>query len=265
VIPKEIRIRVESRRLTPIHRGVYLVGAVPPPHASETAALLALGRDAVLSHTSAARVWNLIPSPPNPVHVTIPPHRTAVRDNVEIHRSDLDRQDIRRRHRLALTSPPRTILDLAASYEDADLEHLVAEARYRKLAFERELRDQLHRHPHKPGSPKLRAILGLPDGPQRTRSPAERDMLKLLRKAGITSFEANARIHGYEVDLLWRNHNLAVEIDGYDGHSGRIAFERDSLKRATLTSHGITVMPVTGRQIRDDAAGVLARLRAALA
>jgi very-short-patch-repair endonuclease len=53
-------------------------------------------------------------------------------------------------------------------------------------------------------------------------------------------------------------------VDGYDGHSGRVAFERDRLKAATLNAHGITVMPVTGRQVRGDPRGVIARLRAAI-
>ena len=85
-------------------------------------------------------------------------------------------------------------------------------------------------------------------------------MLRLLRGAGITGYEANARIHGYEVDLLWRDLGLAVEIDGYDAHSGRVAFERDRLKISTLTAHGVRVMPVTGRRIRDDPEGVVRRI-----
>jgi very-short-patch-repair endonuclease len=90
-------------------------------------------------------------------------------------------------------------------------------------------------------------------------------MLRLLRRAGITGYEVNARIHGYEVDLLWRNERLAVEIDGYDAHSGRVAFERDHLKLATLTAKGLIVMPITGRQIGDDPMGVVRRLRRGLA
>ena len=89
-------------------------------------------------------------------------------------------------------------------------------------------------------------------------------MLKLLRKAGITGFKANAKIHGYEVDFLWRDLNFVVEVDGYEGHSGRIAFERDRLKQARLQARGVAVMRVTGRQIRRDPDGVLARLREAL-
>jgi very-short-patch-repair endonuclease len=90
-------------------------------------------------------------------------------------------------------------------------------------------------------------------------------MLKLLRAAGITGFKANTKIHGYEVDFLWRELRFVVEVDGYDGHSGRHAFERDRLKWATLQAKGVQVMPVTGRQIRREPAAVTERIRAALA
>lgn len=90
-------------------------------------------------------------------------------------------------------------------------------------------------------------------------------MLRALREAGIQGFETNAWIHGYEVDFVWRDLGVAVELDGWDGHSGRIAFERDRLKAATLTAHGLTVIPVTGRQLRSDAPGVTDRLLRVLA
>jgi very-short-patch-repair endonuclease len=247
---------------------------VPPRFAPETAALLACGWDptpgrptpaAVLSHRSAAALWELLSYPaPAPICITVPPGRSAVRPRIRIHRAILNRQDIRRRRGLALTSPPRTILDLAAELAGESLEHVVAEAHYRRLASDRELRDQLARNPRKRGTVKLRRILDLPGGPRRTRSPAERAMLRLLRRAGLIGFETNSRVHGYEVDFLWREQGFAVEIDGYDGHSGRVAFERDRLKIATLKARGVDVMPVTARQLRDDPEGVLARLLSGL-
>jgi very-short-patch-repair endonuclease len=263
----QIGERLRNGRLHQIHRGVYLVGhEVPPPYAREMAALFACGSTAVLSHVTAASLWNLLPYPaPGDVCLTISPERNATRPNLEIHRAKIAPRDIRRRHNLALTSPPRTILDLAASYEERELEHLVADANYRRLASDAELRSQLERNRGKPGAKTLRNILDLVGGPRRTRSPAEQRMLSLLRRSGITGFETNARVHGYEVDFLWRERKLAVEIDGYDAHSGRVAFERDRLKTATLRAHGIAVMPVTGRQVRDDPEGVLARLLGALA
>jgi very-short-patch-repair endonuclease len=153
---------------------------------------------------------------------------------------------------------------MAAFVDSYELERLVAEANYRRLASETELRDQLTRSPGKHGAARLGRVLDLPGGPRRTRSRGERWFLRALRDRGIESYEVNGRIHGYEVDFLWRDHNLVVEVDGYDGHSGRAAFERDRLKVATLRANGVSVMPVTGRQLREDLEGVLDRLLRAL-
>jgi very-short-patch-repair endonuclease len=90
-------------------------------------------------------------------------------------------------------------------------------------------------------------------------------MLRLLREARIAGYETNARIHGYEVDVLWRSLAFGIEIDGYDGHGGRVAFERDRLKVATLKAHGLSVMLITPGKLRDDPKAVLARLLSALA
>ena len=266
VTGRQIKRRLASCRLTELHRGVYLAGTVAPPHAHEMAALLAYNLKATLSHRSAAALWELLPYPATaPVWLTIPPERNATRPRIKAIRADLDARDIRHRGGLTLTSPPRTILDCAALLPDPyELERLVAEAHYRRLATEAELRDQLSRNPGKRGNARLRSVLDLPGGPRHTRSPAERALLRLLRKHDITGFETNAQVAGYEVDFLWRTAGLAVEVDGFDAHSGRVAFERDRLKAATLRAEGVSVVPVTGRQIREDPDGVIARLLAAL-
>jgi very-short-patch-repair endonuclease len=262
----EIGRRLRHGRLHQLHLGVYLLGhAVPPAHAHEAAAVLACGADAVLSHRSAAAIWGLLTYPAAAdVCVTVPLARHPTRPRIRVRRSALEDRDLRRRHGLPLTSPPRTILDLAPELDPEELERLVAEADYRRLASERELREQVERNSGRRGNATLRRVLGLPGGPARTRSPAERRMLRLLRRTGLTGYELNGRIHGFEVDVLWRELGFAVEIDGYDAHSGRVAFERDRLKVATLKAHGLDVMPVTPRQLRDDPDGVLARLLSAL-
>jgi very-short-patch-repair endonuclease len=267
VSPRQVELRLESGRLHEIHRGVYLVGHdVPPPFALEQAALLACGGGAALGHRSAANLWGLLSYPASaPVWVTIPLGRTVKRPRIAVRNGCLAARDVRHRHGLKLTSPPRTILDLASLLAEEELESVVAEAAYRRLASEVELAAQLSGNEGKRGVAKLRRLLDLPQAPQRTRSGGERAMLRLLRRAGIRGYEANARVHGHEVDLLWRSAGVAVEIDGWDGHSSRVAFERDRLKAAKLSAQGLTVIPVTGRQIRDDRAGVLDRLRRALA
>jgi very-short-patch-repair endonuclease len=260
---RQIRLRLASGRLHQIHRGVYLVGhIVRPPLAAEQGALLACGEQAVLSHRSAADLWALLSYPASaPPWITIPPERRVVRPRIKIRRAVLAPRDVRKRHGLRLTSPPRTILDLSAFPDEGELEGLVAEAEFRGLASWAELRAQVEGNEGRRGVAKLRRVLDIPGGPKRTRSRGERAMLRLLRRAGISGFETNVRIHGYEVDLLWRDAGVAVELDGWDGHSGRVAFERDRLKIARLTANGLTVIPVTGRHLRDDAAGVIDRLR----
>jgi very-short-patch-repair endonuclease len=266
VTSRQITWRLSGGRLHEIHRGVYLVGhIVATEHGRDLAALLAFGTSAVLSHRSAAALWELLPYPATaPACVTLPIASRVVRPGIDAHRAALSPRDVRRRKQLPVTSPPRTVLDLAAELDRDDLERLVAEAHYRRLASEPELREQLENNPGKRGTKSLRKILDLAGGAKRTRSPAEREMLTLLRRAGIAGYETNARIHGFEVDVLWRGLNFAVEVDGFGAHSSRRAFERDRLKIAKLKARGLDVMPITPRQIRDDPEGVLARLRRAL-
>lgn len=51
-------------------------------------------------------------------------------------------------------------------------------------------------------------------------------MLDLIREAGLPTPEANVRIAGHEVDLLWRERKLIAEIDGYAFHSMCSSCER---------------------------------------
>jgi very-short-patch-repair endonuclease len=260
-----VATRLADGRLAELHRGVYLVGAVPGPHAHEMAALLAYRLKAALSHRSAANLWGLLSYPATaPAWITVAPEQSATRPGIEARRARLHRRDVRNREGMLVTSPPRTLLDMASLLDPYELEALVAEASYRGLASERELRDQLERNPGRRGTRALREVLDTPGGPRRTRSPAERLMLRLMRARGIEGYEVNERVHGHEVDFLWRGAGLVVEVDGYDAHRGRVAFERDRLKWATLEAKGLSIMPVTGRQIRRDPDGVIDRLLGAL-
>jgi hypothetical protein len=262
----QIALRLASGRLHEIHRGVYLVGhSVEPPLAREQAALLAGGPSAVLSYRTATSLWKLLPYPSTaPVCITVPPARGAARPGTKTYRGVIEARDIRAHRGLRLTSPPRTIIDLAHELDLERLEQLVAEASYRRLASDAELKAQLARNPGKRGNATLRCVLDLPGGPQRTRSPGEVRMKNLLRRSGLTDWELNARIHGFEVDVLWRELNFGIELDGWDGHRGYVAFERDRLKIAKLQARGVVIMPVTGRLLRDDPVGVRTRLLEAL-
>lgn len=167
---------------------------------------------------------------------------------------------------MRVVSPPRAVLDCASLLTDEyELEALVAEASYRRLASETELRDQVERNAGRPGVAALRSALDLDGGPRRTRSGGERWFLALLRSRWIQGYEVNVKIHGREVDFLWRELEFCVELDGWDGHSSRVAFDRDRLKWAHLQANGVTVMPISARQAQHDEAGTMDRLLRALA
>ena len=173
-------------------------------------------------------------------------------------------RDTRVLDRIPVTSPARTILDLAAVLPPHLLERVVAEAQARRLVREGDLVDQLHRHPCRPGTPALRNLIELERGPALTRSEAERRLLRLVRAAGFRSPGTNVRVGPYEVDFLWRAERIVVEIDGFRFHSSRAAFERDRERDTRLIAAGYAVLRFTWRQLVSSPEAVVARLAAAL-
>ena len=118
-------------------------------------------------------------------------------------------------------------------------------------------------YPRHRGAAALKAAIRT--DPALTRSEAERRLLELVRAARLPKPEANARLLGWEVDLVWRDARLVVEVDGYAFHSSRSSFERDRRKDAELIAAGYRVLRFTWRQIADEPAAVIAILAAALA
>lgn len=250
----QIELRLGDGRLKALHHGVYLVGAVPPEFAYPQAALLACGAGSALGCHSSLSIWRLINYPAR-AHpwVTVPPERRIERQGIVVTRAPLAACDVRTRHGMRVVSPPRAVLDFAATDCDLyELESLVAEAHFRRLARESELRDQLARNRGRRGVGALRQVLDIEGGPQRTRSEGERWFLRLLRENEIKGFEVNAKIFGWEVDFLWRDFSFCIELDGWDGHSSRAAFEKDRRKWADLSVRGLTVMPLANRTARGD-------------
>ena len=74
----------------------------------------------------------------------------------------------------------------------------------------------------------------------------------------------NVQLGRFEVDLLWREHRLVVELDGYASHGTRAAFERDRSRDAELAAAGLRIVRFTWRQVARDPAAVAARMRTLL-
>lgn len=256
--------RCRSGRLHPLHRGVYAVGhPALGRHGREWAALLACGADAVLSYRSAAVVWGMIATWEGDVDVTAPRSRRATRRGLCVHSARrLSRAEVRASRGLRLTSPARTLLDLAEVLPRRGLVRTVNEARVLGLATPLEIERQLARSPGRHGRADLARALG---GGNATRSELEDRFSSLIRATGLPTPEVNARVGGYEVDFMWPDQRVIVETDGLAYHGHRAAIERDRRRDLDLEALGWRVLRLTYGQVHADSLRVAARLGALLA
>ena len=231
------------------------------------AAVLACGAGARLSHGTAARVWGLDDGGPDPrIHVGVVRGHPSPGPDVCVHRlRDDDPESVVRHEGLPLTTPARTLLDLAGYLAASQLERAVARARRQELVIDDDVARLLARHPRRRGVGRLRAIMALDGGPAFTRSEAEARLLELVRRGGLAAPRVNARVAGWEVDFVWTRARLIVEVDGYAFHASTRAFERDRERDATLMGAGYRVARVTWRQLTTTPEAVLVRLAQALA
>jgi very-short-patch-repair endonuclease len=256
---------VKHSRLHSLYRGIFLLGHPRPiAGARQLAAVLACGRGAVLSHLSAAGLWRLLPGREGDVDVTVPGRNPGRRRGIRVHRVNaLDRRDVRKLGGIPITSPARTIFDVAAVVRRRELEQALAEAYARRLARRSDFISLLARRSSLPGTRALRALLD--EGtPALTRSQAEERLLALIRTAELPAPEINVHIGRHEVDFMWRDQRLIVEVNGFRFHSSRSAFEHDRRRDAELISQGFRVIRITWRQIFDRPEALTARLAKAL-
>lgn len=246
------------------HRGVYLVGSTPGPFTREAAAVLACGDSAVLSYRSAAVLWTLGPVPPADVDVTVTA-KVRPRAGIRLHRVlELDpRREIAHRDGLAITTPARTLLDLATVLPRRELELAVNEALVLKLATAMALHSYLARSSTRHGAAKLDAVLRA--NPGITRSEAERRALRLIRSAQLPAPQTEVRVAGHLADLFWPDLRLVVEIDGAAFHDTPRAFQADRSRDADLIDAGFRVLRITRWEVVHEAAATVARLARATA
>ena len=229
--PSGIKRRVAAGRLHRLHRGVYAVGHPNIDNEGRwMAAVLACGDGAVLSHRSAAALWS-IGSGTAVVDVTVPGSGgRATRTGIRLHRSrTLSPAGCTIRAGIPVTKPARTLQDLHRILPRKQFARALREAEY----------------------------LGLPVGDafktDRTRTDLEGMFLALARRHRLPQPEVNARLDRFRVDFLWRAQRLIVEVDGWESHRTRSAFEEDRARDARLKTLGYEVLRFTWRQVEDDA------------
>jgi very-short-patch-repair endonuclease len=236
--------RVRRKRLHRLHRGVYAVGHSGLSREGRwMAAVLACGAGAVLSHRSAAELWEMLKPSGGPVHVTVPVaggrrHRAGIR----IHRVPLLPPGATTfRGGIAVTTPARTMADLCGTIPAWELRRAIRQADF----------------------------VGLPIGDEatesdKTRSDLERRFLRLCRRYGLPKPEVNVRVGRFTVDFLWREQRLIVETDAYVSHRGRQAFEDDRARDNDMMGMGFDVLRFTDVRIVKEPERVAALVRGKL-
>ena len=233
------------------------------------AAVLVSGPEAVLSHWSAAALWMIRPNSRSRIDVTAP-RRSRSSQAIYRHVSEVPADERVVEEGIPVTSVPRTVFDLAAT-EDVDaIVSMLREAEYRNLWDRLSLWDLLERYPRRRGSRKVRVALErLKEEPAgRKRSPLEERFSPFLRRHRLPLPRYNDWIQAgdkrYQVDCHWPGTNQIVELDGWAGHKGRVAFREDKARDRRLTAAGYSVTHLTWSQLDDEAAAIAADLRALL-
>jgi very-short-patch-repair endonuclease len=269
--PRMIQFRLQQQRLILLHRGVYLVRSMATPQTPFMAAVLACGRGAVLSHRSALVLAEVLRpgSVAAPVDVTVVGRNAGDRPGIRARRvARLPAEDLTTLEGIPVTTALRAALDLAgdrSSGADArELEQAVAQADRLGLFTVAELSAYLSLHARRRGVARLRKLLDGAEPPVLTRSEAEELLLALVRRARLPGPLLNVPVAGYEVDFLWPDERLVVEVDGYAFHSSRRQFESDRRRDADLGAAGYITLRLTWRQLTEEPEAVLSRIALAL-
>ena len=261
----QIDDRVHSGRLLSLHRGVYAVGhAALRVEGRWIAAVLACGTGAVLSHVDAAALWELRPAGAGRVHVTVPTRNgRRARPGIAVHRPSMLPDDEKTSVReIAVTTPARTLLDLAEVVPRPALVRAVEQAEVVRALDLLDLERVIARHPGRAGARRLLRVLAEQFGHTSvTRSELEVMFLDLCAAAGLPRPLVNSTVAGLEVDFLWPRLGLVAEVDGYRFHGTRTAFERDRERDAVLLAAGLRVLRFTYRAITRDRRRVQRTLR----
>lgn len=248
---------VDAGRLHRLYPGVYAVGHTNlSPHGQCLAAVLACGPDALLSHVSAAWLWDLTKTSPLPASVSTPLHRRR-RPPLRLHEArSLAPDDRALRDGIPVTSLARTLLDLAATVRFEWLEKMIERSEDLGLFDLREVEDLLARTVGHPGHGRLRRAIALYKPTSFTRSSLER----LCLAAGLPQPRTNYVEEGFELDCYWPEFRFAVELDLFETHGTRAAFERDRRRQEDLLLAGIGMTRVTGPRLEREPDEVIERV-----
>lgn len=245
--------RLAHGQLHVLERGVYAVGHLALSRRGHwMAAVLAAGPDAVLSHRSAGVLWSVVRYD-GPIEITVP-GKGRGRRGTRTHSSRLASDERTVVDGIPVTTAARTLLDLAAVLPATRLARAVNEAEVLRLSDVVSLPELLLRHPRRRGSAALKALTTAT--PAVLRSELEHAFLAFAERFDLPRPVVNGTRSGYELDALWPDARVVVELDGRAFHATRQAFERDRAQDRRLVVEGWRVIRITWRQLHADRAGL---------
>jgi Transcriptional regulator, AbiEi antitoxin/Protein of unknown function (DUF559) len=258
-----ISYRVKIGRLFRVFRGVYAVGHRPTtPVQWASAAVLACGPGAALSCGSAMTLWGYWRRWDRPYEVTVVGDRRT--NGVRVHRSTtLTWRDTTKQLGIRATTPGRTLLDISPRLTDKQLGRTVNNALLSPWLTEDQLAETLARHPHAPGAQRIASLIGISVTP--TRAGWEDDFPAFCARYGLPAPVMGQPFHGYILDALFPAEKVIVELDGWEFHKGKIAFEDDRERDAEMLAHGHVTVRMTWERIHGRPRREANRLGAILA
>lgn len=169
---------------------------------------------------------------------------------------------------IPVTSPFRTIFDLAAVVSKRELERAWHEAEVRQMTDRVSLPLLLERYPGRRGTRALRELLGSDAPVGITRNDFEEAFLALIDAYGLPRPRMNAALslrgRFIEVDALWERHRFAVELDSHSVHGTRKRFETDRHRDRILVAEWWRTMRITWEALRDEPDKIAADIRLTL-
>jgi len=245
--------RLATGRLHRIHQGVYAVGRPSvSPHGRWMAAVLACGETAVLSHSSAAALWRIGSEARDLIEVSVHHPHQRRRPRLRIYRRpSLWPEDITARHRISITTPVQTLIDITPGLDRHGVERAINEADKYDLVHPPELRAALDERVGEPGVAPLRHILDRRTF-RLTKEELERRFLPLAAGAGLPVPLTGQWVNEFEVDFYWPDLGLVVETDGLRYHRTPAEQARDRLRDQAHTAAGLTQLRFTHEQVRYE-------------
>jgi hypothetical protein len=247
-----IKARLRNGSWVVRYHGIYSQApARMDPQALIHAAVLAGGPHAVASHASAGYLWGFLPRWESPPEITLTQGDRRPR-HIPIHRCpSLQPRDVTRQRGVPCTTRARTILDTAPRLTHKQLTRLVNDQRLDGHVRLDALADILARNPLHPAVKLLKPFVEDPANP--TRSSLEDEFRAFIATYGFPVPQINVRAGGREIDAIFPEHRLIVEVDGFGYHRSREAFEEDRERDAEHLARGLSTLRMTEIRLRQTA------------